>query len=64
MSIKLGQFLMTKYGIVARSDEVATDVPSFRARLTRLGKLEEVETPRQGLMTELAVMKEKVDFWV
>ena len=64
MSIKLGQFLMTKYGIVARNDEVATDVPSFRARLTRLGKLEEFETLRQGLMTELAVMKEKVDFWV
>jgi hypothetical protein len=58
--IKLGNLLMTKTGWgMARNDEVATDVPGFPARLTRLGKLEEVETPRQVLLTEMAVMKEE-----
>ena len=55
---KLGQFLMSEVG-VARNDEVATDVPGFPARLTRLGKLEDVETLRKVLLTEMAVMKEE-----
>ena len=53
--IKLEQFLMAKTGQgVARNDEVATDVSGFPARLTRVGKLEEVETLRQVLKTEMA----------
>jgi hypothetical protein len=58
--IKLGQFLMaeTHYG-VARNDKAATDVPGSPARLTDLGKLEEVEKLRQVLRTEMAVMKEE-----
>ena len=43
----------------ARNDQIATDVPGFRARLIRLGKLEEVETLRKVLRTEMAVMKKE-----